>query len=666
MNRFTPTTVLLASVFIASSCSDVGDPIAAEKRMGLPSYAVAPVANVQITPATLQLAVGDSSQMTVTVRDASGNVLTGRTIRWKPTNYFRLRVDPYTGSVTALDGGFWGVIATAEGVVDTAEVTVLHPIPILTGMTPSSVQPGSGEFDLVLTGSRFDVGARLLWNSTELPLIFPADDQARARIPKQYVALAGTAQITMVNPTPGGGVSNALTFRIGSGTNPPPPPSPTPVATVTVTPSSSSLQPGGSVQLTATTLDAQGNTLTGRTIAWSTSNSGVSTVSTAGLVSAASAGSSTITATSEGRTGTAQITVTATAPAPVATVTVSPSNSSLQVGGTVQLIATTRDGSGNVVTGRAIVWSSSNSAVGSVNGSGLVTANSSGNATITATSEARSGTAQVGVSAPPPPPPPPPTGTNPIPDANDLIVIDSRITLQSATNLQEMWSAVLGRSQPNEPTHAGLQTDPWSLAFDIDGRGTNAVRRTWRAYCCGDRDGNGAIEAHMGAFGSAPKEVFIQWRQLLGRTSTGGGIGGIGAFQVHNPADVGHNAGRKNFLVLRDVPGQPWSGSDRFDYLWYGSGGIAVGLGNNVPASTFSPQQQVGTVMLHTLHLRAASRSGAADSREALYVNGVLIKERIGALNEWGFQRTQFPATFRSPAIDMTEYFWDLLIWQPR
>src|SRR6266550_4275681 len=70
----------------------------------------------------------------------------------------------------------------------------------------------------------------------------------------------------------------------------------------------------------------------------------------------------------------------------------------VQVGQTAQLTATPRDASGNPLTGRVITWQSSNGAVASVNGSGLVTAVATGSATITATSEGQSGTAVVTVS----------------------------------------------------------------------------------------------------------------------------------------------------------------------------------------------------------------------------------------------------------------------------
>ena len=51
------------------------------------------------------------------------------------------------------------------------------------------------------------------------------------------------------------------------------------VASVTVTPSTASVSEGSTVQLVAVPRDAAGNALTGRTVTWSSSNTGVTTVS---------------------------------------------------------------------------------------------------------------------------------------------------------------------------------------------------------------------------------------------------------------------------------------------------------------------------------------------------------------------------------------------------
>ncbi len=96
----------------------------------------------------------------------------------------------------------------------------------------------------------------------------------------------------------------------GGGSPPPPPPPPTPVATVTVSPSAPSVNVGSTQQLTATTRDAGGVVLTGRTITWASGNTSVASVNASGVVTGNAAGTATITATSEGQSGTASVTVT--------------------------------------------------------------------------------------------------------------------------------------------------------------------------------------------------------------------------------------------------------------------------------------------------------------------------------------------------------------------
>ena len=97
-------------------------------------------------------------------------------------------------------------------------------------------------------------------------------------------------------------------------------------------------------------------------------------------------------------------TTAAGAPAPVATVVVSPGSSSVGVGGTQQFTATLKDASGNVLTGRTVTWTSSAVSVATITGNGLVSALVAGTSTITATSEGKSGTASLTVTALPPPP----------------------------------------------------------------------------------------------------------------------------------------------------------------------------------------------------------------------------------------------------------------------
>ena len=84
----------------------------------------------------------------------------------------------------------------------------------------------------------------------------------------------------------------------------------------------------------------------------------------------------------------------------VASVTVSPTGQTLAPTETVQLTAAVKDGSGNPMTGRTVTWTTSANDKASVSAAGLVTAVAPGSATITATADGKSGSAQITVTAP--------------------------------------------------------------------------------------------------------------------------------------------------------------------------------------------------------------------------------------------------------------------------
>lgn len=172
------------------------------------------------------------------------------------------------------------------------------------------------------------------------------------------------------------------------------------VASVSVSPSSHTLSLGSTVTLAATVRDSSGNALTDRSISWTTSNASIATVSGSGAVTGIASGTVTVTATAEGHSASASITVPTVTPAPVATITVSPTTATIGIGATAQLVATLRDASNNILTGRTVTWSSSNGGVAFVSATGLVSGIGAGSATVTATSEGRTATAAVTVPAP--------------------------------------------------------------------------------------------------------------------------------------------------------------------------------------------------------------------------------------------------------------------------
>src|SRR2546428_13377125 len=173
----------------------------------------------------------------------------------------------------------------------------------------------------------------------------------------------------------------------------------TSVARVVISPNSVTLQPNELADFTAASFTAAGDS-SSVGVLWHASSGVISDTGTTGhrhygrYKNASSGDYLLIASNSPGwRSDTAKITVPC--PAAVASVAVSPASAALQVGQTVQLAATPQDTSGNPLAGRAVTWASSNAAVAPVTASGLATAVAVGSATITATSEGKTGTSAV-------------------------------------------------------------------------------------------------------------------------------------------------------------------------------------------------------------------------------------------------------------------------------
>lgn len=170
-------------------------------------------------------------------------------------------------------------------------------------------------------------------------------------------------------------------------------PIPEPVATVTVTLPRITVRVGESIQAVAATLSASA-ALLGRPVTWSSDNTAIATVTTAGNVSSVSPGTAAISASSEGKSGQASLIVTVV---PVSSITISPPTTSVLVGQAVILTASVKDSAGNAMTGRTITWVSSDFARGSVSPTGVVTGLAPGTVDIIASVEGKVGSARIEV-----------------------------------------------------------------------------------------------------------------------------------------------------------------------------------------------------------------------------------------------------------------------------
>jgi uncharacterized protein YjdB len=196
----------------------------------------------------------------------------------------------------------------------------------------------------------------------------------------------GTTTITATN----GSVSGSTVVTVTE-------PAPPELFRIVVLPYDVSVVAGSTQTFTAYPEDQYGNPFP-TTVTWSSSNTAVGTIDSNGLFTAIAAGTTTITASSGSVSGTA--TATVTLPPPVlTTITVSPATASVVAGSTQTFTADTRDQYGNPFP-TTVTWSSSNTAVGTIDSNGLFTAIAAGTTTITASSGSVSGTATATVRLP--------------------------------------------------------------------------------------------------------------------------------------------------------------------------------------------------------------------------------------------------------------------------
>jgi hypothetical protein len=87
----------------------------------------------------------------------------------------------------------------------------LPPPATLTSLSPHSAAHGGGAFTLTVNGAGFDSYSVAKWNGAAQPTAYLNTGQLTVRIPAGYIAKAGSASVTVTDPS---GTSNELTFAI--------------------------------------------------------------------------------------------------------------------------------------------------------------------------------------------------------------------------------------------------------------------------------------------------------------------------------------------------------------------------------------------------------------------------------------------------------------------
>ena len=336
---------------------------------------------VAVTPATAELtALGATEQLRAEVRDQNGQVMTGATVTWASGSVAVATVDP-TGLVTAVGNGTATITATAGSASGSATITVAQEV---------SAVAVSPEADTLVAGDTLRLAAEatdanghpvaeveFTWASSDT-LVAAVDDAGlatavgagQAEVTAIAAGVTGRAQLTVVAPVP---------------------------TTVAVSPDTVSLTAlGQTARLTAEVRDQAGRLMEGVPVSWSSADTTVAAVDSAGLVTAIGGGATMVAATAGKASGAAVATVMQSA----GSVVVSPPADTVALGDTLRLVAEAFDENGHRVEGAEFRWSSSDVSVATVNGAGLVAGVAEGAATITAAAGDASGASEITVENP--------------------------------------------------------------------------------------------------------------------------------------------------------------------------------------------------------------------------------------------------------------------------
>jgi hypothetical protein len=92
--------------------------------------------------------------------------------------------------------------------------TVDNPSPTAASLNPSSAVAGGAGFTLTVTGTNFIPTSTVQWNGSTRSTTFVSSTSLQAAITTADISSVSTANVTVLNPSPGGGTSVALTFTI--------------------------------------------------------------------------------------------------------------------------------------------------------------------------------------------------------------------------------------------------------------------------------------------------------------------------------------------------------------------------------------------------------------------------------------------------------------------
>ncbi|MBA4053901.1 MAG: hypothetical protein C0490_04240, partial [Marivirga sp.] len=233
-----------------------------------------PVSSVSLTPATVTLSPGASQQLTATISPTNA---TNKNVTWSSNNTSIATVNT-SGLVTAVAGGTATItVATVDGnKISTSAITVAAAtVPVSSvSLAPAAVtlSPGASQQLTATISPTNATNKSVTWSSSNTSI-------ATVNTSGLVTAVAGGTATVTATTVDGKKISiSAITVTAVTVS----------VTAASVAPSTIPLITGGTYQLSASVTPADA---TNKSVTWKSSNTGVATINTTGLVTATGAGS---------------------------------------------------------------------------------------------------------------------------------------------------------------------------------------------------------------------------------------------------------------------------------------------------------------------------------------------------------------------------------------
>ena len=254
--------------------------------------------------------------------------------------------------------------STKARTIARSERTGFNPIQVSFSVPVSSVSLNKSETTLTVGATEALVATVAPANATDKTVSWSSSNTSVATVSDGTVTAKGVGTTTITATA--GGKSATCTVTV----------TPILVSSITLSSSTASVNVGSTVTLTAT---ATPTNAADKTVSWSSSNTGVATVSSSGVVTGVASGTATITATANdgsGVTATCSVTVNNNS---VQSISLNKSLFALTIGSTEVLTASITPID---ATDKSVTWSSTKASVASVSSRGKVTALAVGSTTI--------------------------------------------------------------------------------------------------------------------------------------------------------------------------------------------------------------------------------------------------------------------------------------------